>query len=204
MSRSRTSRTGRRRGTQKRQVADDLWRLPDVPLPQFVLRHAAALGEKLALVDAASGRGLTYAQLLDGVCRLAGGLRARGVQPGDFDHRGGQIDGRHPCAGARKAFCEQTATAANIRNGGARQSAAFRDEGDAHRVQDVQRPKLALLVPEAMGDRIELCDLCLIGLKGGGIGVVGWSHGRPWEATNQGWPMVLFRTRFRMKIATVE
>ena len=57
--------------------------LPDVPLPQFALRHAARLGDKLALVDAASGRGLTYAQLLDGVQRLAGGLRERGVQPGE-------------------------------------------------------------------------------------------------------------------------
>lgn len=57
--------------------------LPDLPLPQVALRHAAALGDKLALVDAASGRGLTYAQLLDGACRLAGGLRARGVSPGE-------------------------------------------------------------------------------------------------------------------------
>lgn len=57
--------------------------LPDVPLPAFTLRHATAHPDKLALVDAATGRGLTYAQLVDGVCRLAGGLRERGLQPGE-------------------------------------------------------------------------------------------------------------------------
>jgi hypothetical protein len=33
VSRSRPTRTGRRRGAQKKQAADDLWRLPETPLP---------------------------------------------------------------------------------------------------------------------------------------------------------------------------
>src|SRR5205823_7628498 len=57
--------------------------LPDVPLHQFVLRRAAALGDKPALVDAVSGRSLTYAALAAGVARVAGGLAARGFRPGD-------------------------------------------------------------------------------------------------------------------------
>src|SRR5438477_13219632 len=57
--------------------------LPDVPLHEFVLRRAAALGDKPALVDAVSGRSLTYAALAAGVARVAGGLAARGFRPGD-------------------------------------------------------------------------------------------------------------------------
>ena len=57
--------------------------IPDVPLHEFVLRGAAALGEKPALVDAASGRTLTYAALAAGVSRVAAGLAARGFRPGD-------------------------------------------------------------------------------------------------------------------------
>jgi len=57
--------------------------LPDVPLHEFVLRRAAALGDKPALVDAASGRSLTYAALAAGVARVAAGLAARGFRPGD-------------------------------------------------------------------------------------------------------------------------
>src|SRR5437763_4700193 len=57
--------------------------LPDVPLHEFAPRGAAALGEKPALVDAASGRTLTYAALAAGVSRVAAGLAARGFRPGD-------------------------------------------------------------------------------------------------------------------------
>ena len=57
--------------------------LPDVPLHEFVLRRAAALGDKPALVDAVSGRSLTYAALAAGVARVAAGLAARGFRPGD-------------------------------------------------------------------------------------------------------------------------
>src|SRR5438094_9431886 len=58
--------------------------LPDVPLHEFVLRRAAALGDKPALVDAASGRSLTYAALAAGVARVAAGLAARGFRPGEL------------------------------------------------------------------------------------------------------------------------
>ena len=57
--------------------------LPDVALHQFVLRRAAALGDKPALVDAASGRTLSYGALAAGVARVAAGLTARGFRPGD-------------------------------------------------------------------------------------------------------------------------
>src|SRR6059036_1842305 len=57
--------------------------LPHVSLHAFVLRRAAALGDKPALVDAASGRSLTYAALAAGVSRVAAGLAARGFRPGD-------------------------------------------------------------------------------------------------------------------------
>ena len=57
--------------------------LPDIALHEFVLRRAAALGDKPALVDAASGRTLSYAALTAGVARVAAGLTARGFRPGD-------------------------------------------------------------------------------------------------------------------------
>jgi acyl-CoA synthetase (AMP-forming)/AMP-acid ligase II len=57
--------------------------VPDLALHRFVLGQAAARGEKPALVDAATGRTLTYAQLAVGVDRIAAGLAARGFGPGD-------------------------------------------------------------------------------------------------------------------------
>ena len=57
--------------------------LPDVALHEFVLGGAAALGDKPALIDAASGRSLSYAALAGGVPRVAAGLAARGLRPGD-------------------------------------------------------------------------------------------------------------------------
>jgi len=66
------------------------WRsdLPDVEVggttvPALVLEHAARLGDKPALVDAASGRTLGYRQLAAGVERVAAGLAARGFARGD-------------------------------------------------------------------------------------------------------------------------
>ena len=56
--------------------------IPDVPLADFVLAGAAARGERPALVDAASGRTLTYAGL-DALARgIASGLQRRGLEPG--------------------------------------------------------------------------------------------------------------------------
>ena len=57
--------------------------IPDVPLTPFILRHAARLSDKPALIDGPSGRTLTYGQLADGVRRVAAGLARRGFQKGD-------------------------------------------------------------------------------------------------------------------------
>lgn len=57
--------------------------IPEVSLPAYVLEHAAALGDKPALIDGPTGRVLTYAQLAGQASALAGGLRARGFGPGD-------------------------------------------------------------------------------------------------------------------------
>ena len=57
--------------------------IPDTLLTPYVLARAAELGDHPALVDAASGRTLSYAQLDAGVRALAGGLVARGHAPGD-------------------------------------------------------------------------------------------------------------------------
>src|SRR4029077_11789453 len=57
--------------------------LPDIAVHRFVLERAERWGEKPALVDAASGRTLTYGQLAAQVHRVAAGLAARGFAPGD-------------------------------------------------------------------------------------------------------------------------
>jgi acyl-CoA synthetase (AMP-forming)/AMP-acid ligase II len=57
--------------------------IPEVLLPVHVLRQADRLGDKPALIDGPSGRVLTYGALADAVKRFAGGLVARGFQPGD-------------------------------------------------------------------------------------------------------------------------
>ena len=57
--------------------------IPDVLLSELVLRKVPEQPDKPALIDGPSGRCLTYAQLDDAARRLAGGLVARGFQPGD-------------------------------------------------------------------------------------------------------------------------
>jgi acyl-CoA synthetase (AMP-forming)/AMP-acid ligase II len=57
--------------------------IPDVSITDYVLRHAARLREKPALVDGPTGRTLTYGQLAGGVRRVAAGLAARGFKKGD-------------------------------------------------------------------------------------------------------------------------
>ena len=57
--------------------------IPDIVVHRFLLARAAALRDKPALVDAASGRTLTYGQLAGGADRVAAGLAARGFAPGD-------------------------------------------------------------------------------------------------------------------------
>jgi acyl-CoA synthetase (AMP-forming)/AMP-acid ligase II len=58
-------------------------RIPDVTITDYVLRHAARLGDKPALIDAPTGRALTYTQLSDGVRQAAAGLAKRGFKKGD-------------------------------------------------------------------------------------------------------------------------
>ena len=57
--------------------------IPDTPLTEYVLRRAADLADKPALIDGPSGRTLTYGALASGIAALAGGLAARGFGPGD-------------------------------------------------------------------------------------------------------------------------
>ena len=49
--------------------------IPDVPLTEYVLAKAGALGDKPALIDGPSGRTIAYAALAAGVRSLAGGFR---------------------------------------------------------------------------------------------------------------------------------
>jgi acyl-CoA synthetase (AMP-forming)/AMP-acid ligase II len=57
--------------------------IPDLTLPGFVLGAAYQYGGKRALVDAATGQELSYAELADTVREVAAGLCARGIRPGD-------------------------------------------------------------------------------------------------------------------------
>ena len=57
--------------------------IPPTALPAFVLEHAAAFGDRPALIDGPSGRTITYTQLGGMTRALAAGLAARGFQPGD-------------------------------------------------------------------------------------------------------------------------
>lgn len=54
--------------------------VPNVALGEFVLRKTGALREKPALVDAASGRSVTFAELAELVGRCAAGLHAHGFR----------------------------------------------------------------------------------------------------------------------------
>jgi acyl-CoA synthetase (AMP-forming)/AMP-acid ligase II len=57
--------------------------LPGVALTPFVLAGARARGDKPALIDAVSGRAITYRQLFESVHAVAAGLSARGFRKGD-------------------------------------------------------------------------------------------------------------------------
>jgi acyl-CoA synthetase (AMP-forming)/AMP-acid ligase II len=57
--------------------------IPEVTITEFVLGPAAMRGDKPAIIDGASGRTLTYAQLVDAVRRVAAGLAAHGLAKGD-------------------------------------------------------------------------------------------------------------------------
>ena len=57
--------------------------IPDVSLPAFVLKGAAALGNKRALIDGPTGRTLSYADLEKSVRQAAANLARRGFKKGD-------------------------------------------------------------------------------------------------------------------------
>jgi acyl-CoA synthetase (AMP-forming)/AMP-acid ligase II len=57
--------------------------LPNAPLTQFVLRRSAELRRKPALIDADSGRSLSYGQLSDAIERAASGLAQHGFRKRD-------------------------------------------------------------------------------------------------------------------------
>jgi acyl-CoA synthetase (AMP-forming)/AMP-acid ligase II len=57
--------------------------IPEVALTAHVLEHAAARGDKPALIDGPSGRTISYGQLPALVARTAAGLAARGLRKGD-------------------------------------------------------------------------------------------------------------------------
>jgi acyl-CoA synthetase (AMP-forming)/AMP-acid ligase II len=57
--------------------------IPATPLADFVLASAAAYGPRVALVEAATGRSITYAELPVLVDRAAAGLAGLGIAKGD-------------------------------------------------------------------------------------------------------------------------
>lgn len=56
--------------------------IPDVALTDFVLQKARSLGNKPALIDAQTGRTITYVELHDLIYGVAAGLRKRNFQKG--------------------------------------------------------------------------------------------------------------------------
>jgi len=61
--------------------------IPDVSLPDFVLARAGELGDRPALIDAPTGRTITYVQLVESVRAAAAGLAERGFGKGEvFAH----------------------------------------------------------------------------------------------------------------------
>jgi acyl-CoA synthetase (AMP-forming)/AMP-acid ligase II len=57
--------------------------IPDISLTELVLGKAERLADKVAIVEAGSGRSYTYGQIAGGVGSLAAGLHARGFRKGE-------------------------------------------------------------------------------------------------------------------------
>jgi len=57
--------------------------IPDLPLTEYVLAQAAAMGDKPALIEGTTGRTLSYSALEAAVRSLAGGMVAGGFAKGD-------------------------------------------------------------------------------------------------------------------------
>src|SRR5688572_5794272 len=58
--------------------------VPAVPITDYIFEHAASYPDKCAIVDAASGKTLTYGDLCRLVRRMAAGLAAKGFGKGDL------------------------------------------------------------------------------------------------------------------------
>lgn len=56
---------------------------PSVPFTDLIFEKAKGLGDKPALIDAPTGRTITYTQLTQGINAVAAGLHARGFGKGD-------------------------------------------------------------------------------------------------------------------------
>ncbi len=65
------------------RAPEDPIAIPDVALTPFLLDRAAGRGNKPALIDASTGRVLTYQMWADGVRRAAASLAKRGIRKGD-------------------------------------------------------------------------------------------------------------------------
>jgi acyl-CoA synthetase (AMP-forming)/AMP-acid ligase II len=57
--------------------------IPELPLTQFVLRRAAELGNKPALIEGPTGRIITYAELAQSIQRVAASLATRDFKKGE-------------------------------------------------------------------------------------------------------------------------
>ncbi len=57
--------------------------IPEVPLADFILQRAPRFSDKPALIDGATGRTLTYGELVQAVNRVATSLAAHGFRKGD-------------------------------------------------------------------------------------------------------------------------
>jgi acyl-CoA synthetase (AMP-forming)/AMP-acid ligase II len=57
--------------------------IPDLPLTQFVLRHADRLADKPAIIDGVTGHGYTYGELASAIGTVASALAERGLRKGD-------------------------------------------------------------------------------------------------------------------------
>ncbi len=57
--------------------------IPEVPLTQLVMQRAPELANKPALIEAPTGRVVTYSELADSITRVAGNLAKRNFKKGD-------------------------------------------------------------------------------------------------------------------------
>ncbi|HKY30870.1 MAG TPA: 4-coumarate--CoA ligase family protein [Pyrinomonadaceae bacterium] len=57
--------------------------IPDTPLTPFVMRRAKELADKPALIEAPTGRVITYSELAHSISRVAANLSKRGFKKGD-------------------------------------------------------------------------------------------------------------------------